>query len=464
MNFSAAPFSATPLSSVPGIVWPALLSAKAASLLALQYQFEQSQWWPPEQLESEQFSQLNQLAEHAWRTVPAYRTRLAEAGYSGEQAMTPEIWRRIPVMTRRDVQQAGDALHSTSIPPGHGSTFSMSTSGSTGTPVTVRKTAIEQLYWQAFNLRSQLWHCRDFCRTLAVIRAFHGKHSIYPDGSRQKSWGSPVATVFPTGPCVLLDISTGLAQQSEWLARQNPDYLLSPATNLMFLARHCQEAGLSLPALKRVRSFGEIVDGEVRETCRDIWGVEVMDIYTSVEAGYLAVQCPEQDHYHIQAESVLLEILDDDNEPVLPGQWGRVVVTPLHNFATPLLRYEMGDYAELGERCDCGRGLPVIKRILGRGRDMVVLPSGEKRFGWLSSRGIAKIAALVQYQVVQRSPEEMEVRMVAHRHLTEDEREIVRATIIQGFGYDFALTFTYHDELPRSASGKFFVFRSEIPA
>jgi phenylacetate-CoA ligase len=176
------------------------------------------------------------------------------------------------------------------------------------------------------------------------------------------------------------------------------------------------------------------------------------------------VQCPEFDHYHIQSESVLLEILDDAGDPVKPGELGRVVVTPLHNFATALLRYEMGDYAEVGEPCPCGRGLPVIKRILGRARDIVVLPSGEKRFGWLSSRGFAKIAALVQYQVVQTSPKEMEVRLVAHRHLNEEEREIVRATIIQGFGYDFALTFTYHDELPRSASGKFFVFRSEVPA
>lgn len=464
MNIRTAHLLPTPLSVVPGIVWPALPSAEVVSLLALQYQLEQSQWWPPERLQREQFRQLGQLANHAWRTVPAYRTRLAEAGYSGQQEITRETWRRIPVLTRRDVQRAGDALYSTGVPPSHGSISSLSTSGSTGTPITVRKTALEQIYWQAFNLRAQLLRSRDLHGTLAVIRAFHGKHSTYPEGSRQKNWGAPMGIVFPTGPSVLLDISTDLAKQCEWLARRNPDYLLSAATNLMFLARHCREVGIQLPALKSVASFGEIVDGEVRETCRDIWGVEVFDIYTTVEAGYLAVQCPGRDHYHVQSESALVEILDDSGEPVRPGEWGRVIVTPLHNFATPLFRYEIGDYAELGEQCDCGRNLPVIKRILGRGRDMVVLPSGEKRFGWLSSRGFAKIDALVQYQVVQKSPAEMEVRMVAHRPLNEAEREVVRETIIQGFGYDFALTFTYHDELPRSASGKFFVFRSEIPA
>lgn len=463
MNGSEAPYIALPRTKVPGAVWPPVPSENAAKHLALQYQLEQSQWWPLERLERAQFRQLGQLAAHAWQTVPFYHTRLAEAGYGGQGEMTPEIWRRIPPLTRRDVQQAGNDLNSTSVPQSHGQIGSLSTSGSTGTPVTVKKTGLEQIYFKSFNLRTHLWHRRDFSKTMAVIRAFHGKHA-YPDGTRREQWGQPIGQMFKTGPSFALDIATDIAQQCEWLVRIKPDYLLSHATNLMFLARHCKEAGLSLPALKEVASLGEIVDGEVRETCREIWGVEVKDIYTSVELGYMAVQCPDFDHYHVQAESCLLEILDDAGEPVKPGELGRVVVTPLHNFATPLLRYEVGDYAEAGEPCPCGRSLPVIKRIVGRRRDMVVLPSGEKRFGWLSSRGLAKIDALVQYQVVQKTPEAMEVRLVAHRPLNEEEREIVRATIVQSFGYDFALTFTYHDELPRAASGKFFVFRSEVPA
>jgi phenylacetate-CoA ligase len=457
-------FAASPRSSIPEITWPAWSTLEAAHLLAILHQLDQSQWWTPDALARMQFRQLTPLVRHAYRTAPAYHARLAEAGYTGGEEISASLWRRIPVLSRRDVQQAGGSLHSTSVPAAHGPTTSTATSGSTGTPVTVKKTALEQIYWQAFTLREELWQRRDFRAKLAIIRAFHAKHSTYPAGSLRESWGPPVASVFPTGPCALLDISTGLAQQAEWMVRQNPTYMLSSSTNLMFLARHCREAGLRLPALRAVRSFGEIVDAEVRDTCRDIWGVEVADIYTTVEAGYLALQCAEHDHYHVQSESALVEILDEAGEPVSPGQLGRVVVTPLHNFATPLLRYEVGDYAELGETCPCGRGLPVLKRILGRGRDIVVLPSGERRFGWLSSRGFAKIEALIQHQIVQKSPEEMEVKLVAHRPLTQEEIAIVRATIVQGFGHDFVLTFSYHDELPRSASGKFFVFRSEVPA
>ena len=78
-------------------------------------------------------------------------------------------------------------------------------------------------------------------------------------------------------------------------------------------------------------------------------------MYSSQEVGYIALQCPENESYHIQAENVLVEILDDDGLPCEPGEVGRVVVTALHNLATPLLRYDIGDYAEVGSPCSCGR-------------------------------------------------------------------------------------------------------------
>src|SRR5262249_20676501 len=139
-------FVAIPHSSTPGIVWPALPSALAMRLLAILHQLEQSQWWSPALLERMQFRQLAVLVQHAWRTVPAYRTRLAEAGYTGQETVTREMWRRIPVLSRREVRQADTALHSASIPAGHEPLKSIPTSGSTGTPGNVTKTPLQQLY------------------------------------------------------------------------------------------------------------------------------------------------------------------------------------------------------------------------------------------------------------------------------------------------------------------------------
>jgi phenylacetate-CoA ligase len=104
----------------------------------------------------------------------------------------------------------------------------------------------------------------------------------------------------------------------------------------------------------------------------------MVDMYTCQEAGYLALQCPDHPHYHVQSENVLLEVVDDQGLPCAPGEVGRVLVTSLNNFATPLIRYEIGDYAEVGAACSCGRGLPVLKRIMGRYRNLLTLPDGTR--------------------------------------------------------------------------------------
>jgi phenylacetate-coenzyme A ligase PaaK-like adenylate-forming protein len=100
-------------------------------------------------------------------------------------------------------------------------------------------------------------------------------------------------------------------------------------------------------------------------TIRD-WDVPLTDLYAADEAGCIALQCPDHEHYHVQSESVLVEVLDVEGRACAPGAVGRVVVTTLQNFAMPLVRYDIGDVAEAGDPCPCGRGLPVLRRIARR--------------------------------------------------------------------------------------------------
>jgi phenylacetate-CoA ligase len=335
-------------------------------LLALQHQLEHSQWWPAAVLERHQRRQLGHLLDHAAATVPFYGRRLTAAGYRSGRPLTPELWRSLPVLRRREVQDAAESLLSTAVPAGHGATRRVATSGTTGTPVTVVKTQLEQLIWQAVTLREELWHARQWQGTVAVIRGFPEGRYAYPEGGQIEDWGSPLADVYPTGAGVALDMTASVTQQAEWLIRRNPDYLLTDAANLRRLAEHFRAQGLALPRLRDARAVGDVVDETLRRTCRDAWGIAVIDIYSCTEAGYLAIQCPEHEQPHVQMESVVLEIVDEAGRPCAPGAVGEVVVTPLHNFATPFIRYAIGDRAEMGEPCACGRGLTTIKRVLGR--------------------------------------------------------------------------------------------------
>lgn len=79
---------------------------------------------------------------------------------------------------------------------------------------------------------------------------------------------------------------------------------------------------------------------------------------------------------HVQSEAVLIEIVDDRGRLCSSGQSGRVIISTLHNLAMPIICYEIGDYATVGEPCECGRPHPVIETVLGRVRNLVRTPKG----------------------------------------------------------------------------------------
>lgn len=118
-----------PRSGRSGIHWPAIPSYVDAVVLALQHQWEQSQWWPPETLVEHQLRQLEFLVAHASRTVPIYRERLRALAGTRRGELTMDLVRRIPVLRRTDIQEAGAALLTRRLPEDHGNTFDVSTSG-----------------------------------------------------------------------------------------------------------------------------------------------------------------------------------------------------------------------------------------------------------------------------------------------------------------------------------------------
>jgi phenylacetate-CoA ligase len=253
-----------------------------------------------------------------------------------------------------------------------------------------------------------------------------------------------------------LSISTPVGRQAEWLGRLNPDYLLTYPTNLAALLRELRQRGITLPGLRQVRTIGETLSDDIRQACENQLKVDVADTYSSQEVGNIAIQCPMSGLYHVMSEYLLVEVLDDAGQPCVPGQTGRVVVTDLLNFATPLIRYEIGDYAEAGASCPCGRGLPTLRRIAGRERNMVLLPDGSRHWPLVGFQRFRQIAPIRQYQIIQHSLQAIEVRLVVDAPLDASQQSLLQDVIRQSLGYAFDLEFIFHhQEIPRSKNGKF---------
>lgn len=436
---------------------------RTSAVVRLLRNWDETERLDPCELQQRQFIALGQLVEYARENVPFYGNRRADypAG-----PFTPETWRDLPILDRPQIQEAGTTLDSEAPPEDHGATFEVLTSGSTGRPVRILMTGLTTLCWRAITLRDHEWHRRDLRGRLSAIRADLGA-AIPDQGIEESNWGAATAGVLETGPCGLLSIRHDVTTQARWLLAQDPDYLLSYPSNLVALADHFIAEGLRLENLREVRAYGEALGPDARDRCRRAWGVEMVDLYSTRDTGYLALQCPGSTSYHVQAETVYLEVLDDSGMPCPPGQVGRVVVTPMCNYATPLLRYEIGDLAEVGGVCGCGRRLPTLSRVLGRVRNMWSLPGGGRIWPLFSSYDWVHLEAVRQLQLVQHDVDRIEARIVGPRPLdtseaAEIERALRRAMSLQGYDHPFHLTFTYLGSIDRTGSGKFEDFVSYV--
>jgi phenylacetate-CoA ligase len=273
-----------------------------------------------------------------------------------------------------------------------------------------------------------------------------------------------VQNVLPTGPGYLLNVKSTIKEQAAWLREINPGYVLSYPSVLRGIGGVFEERGWRLNRLREVLTFGEVLEPECRAACQRAFGVRVVDMYSSQEVGYIALQCPEQAHYHIQSENVLVEVLDNAGRACGPGQIGKVVITTLHNFAMPLVRYDIEDYAEVGGPCPCGRGLPVLTRILGRQRNLLTMPNGERRWPvFVTEDGTSDLPPFFQFHVVQRTLDELQLNVVRPGgELSTDELAGVERYFHDVLGYPFKLSVNCVSAIPRSASGKFEDFISLV--
>lgn len=443
-------------------LWPAILDQNGSQMLAILYQLEKSQYLKPKVLQQQQFRQLNQVWRHAFSTVPFYHENFQNAGFSKNSEIIPEQWSSVPILTRRMLQQKEKELLSKKAPESHGNKNVISTSGSTGLPIRVVGTQLTALFWKVLTLRDHIWHQRDFSGKLAAIRHVEKGVADYP-GKKSSGWGPATSPLVKTGPAILLSSSMDINLQAKWLLEEEPEYLLTYPSNLKALAEFFLENNLRLNRLKEVRALGETLGSNVRSLCRKVWDVQLVDMYTAQEVGYIALQCPKNENiYHIQAESLFVEVIDDEGNACKPGETGRVLVTSLHNFAMPLIRYEIGDYAETGRLCSCGRTLPVLNRIMGRRRNMLLLPDGKKSWPSFGMSMWVDTLPVKQFQFVQKSLDRIEARLVTGRRFSKEEERHFANILQKNLGHPFKINIVYLDTISRSKGGKFEDFLSEI--
>ena len=401
---------------------------------------EQSQWWTAEQIENKQTALLARVVAHHGEYNESFKQRLAAQGLTVQDVSTLDGLKKLKPITKRDIQQA-DKFASEAVPPSHLPIRKSQTSGRTGEPVTILKTEMNHRFFCAMMFREHSWWKHDYKHRLSSIRAVHRQYQENPN------WGGPIAEMFESGPAQGIPLNIGVRQQLAYLNEFNPDMLSIHAGVLAAMCSVWESEGYTLN-LKHIKNVGETLSDELRARVKRITGVDIMDQYSSSEVGCISLECPGTGLQHTIAETLLVEVLNEAGEQCKPGELGRVVVTDFYNTINPLIRYDIGDYAEVGTACSCGRHMPTLKKIWGRERGLFRRANGDRFWPTAGQYAAGKIVKINQWQIIQHSLEDIEYKIVTDQLLTADQHSELLSIFKKTLGFDCVRITEYREQLP----------------
>jgi len=412
-------------------------------------QLEKSQWWTMEQLHELQERSLVPLIKHHAKNSSHFSMRLSAQGLTPNSVLSLAGLKRLKPFGKREIQAAGGNFAAKNIPQSHLPLGEAQTSGSTGQPVKLPKGRLTTLYWQAHVIRDHQWYNRDYSGRLASIRAGFSEHM------EAESWGGPVAALYGSGAAVALPAAMDVGKQLEHLENFQPNIMIVHAGILTGFVAEWERRGVSLTELKHVKNVGDTVHDTLRERLRAVAGWEIEDNYSCSEVGSIAIQCPTSGLFHIMHENLIVEILNEDGTPTSVGDVGRVVVTDLYNSAAPIIRYDIGDHAEVGPICTCGRHGLTLKRILGRDRCLFIRPDGSKFWPQANQYKMSKFVKLLQWQIIQHAVDDVEYKMVVETAPTAEQKTDMERILGDSMGFPGQVRITIYPDIIPTPNGKY---------
>jgi phenylacetate-CoA ligase len=227
-----------------------------------------------------------------------------------------------------------------------------------------------------------------------------------------------------------------------------PDAVEGIADTLYELSRFMVARGLKVHRPKVVVSYDMVLSDHMREEIEEAFGCKVHDHYGAVEAGMMAGECGSGS-MHVFSFDSKVEVL-----PGGDGGAGEIVVTPLHNFAMPLIRYRIGDEAQPGGfRCGCGSALPTMGKITGRTMDYFVRKDGGLVHGAYFISFLREVKEITAFQVVQEDYERIRI-LVRAEGLSDAWRRSFETEVRLLMGPDCKIKWEFVDEIPNTPVGK----------
>jgi phenylacetate-CoA ligase len=338
---------------------------------------------------------LRDLVRHAYDNVPYYRMLFDRHQIDPRAIQGVGDLAKIPISSKGDLREQPRAVIARGVDPARLRTSV--TSGSSGEPFEIRRTLLEHNLLHLFQWRARrLLGQQPGDRIARILQP----HSVRRQDSRLVGMMVEVLGIERN-----LHLSLAEAPQIlfERLRAFRPDIVTGFPAVLTRLAAEAEATLLDGISPRLVLTDSEVLTPAMRACIRSGWRTPVYELYASHETRLIGWECPARGGLHSCDDAVILEVLRD-GRAVRPGERGEVVVTALHSYAMPFIRYRLGDIVTRGkESCACGLPFATIRTIQGRMLDLFCLPSGRYVHPYEILAGIAndRIEWISQHQLVQ---------------------------------------------------------------
>lgn len=419
---------------------------------------ERNQWKSPEEIHEIQWEKTKQILLHASRKVPYYRSLFQRTGLD-PQLTKREEFSRIPLLTKEIIRDNEDAFFSEGTVKEK--LVLKQSSGSTGVPTKIYLDHDRAMHSWAYNLRHNRWAGLDWgCR---VGSLWGGPDHQPPEAKLQGRSLREIMIDYLAGNIreVYLNPFHHSEAEIDHFIRKlrvfRPQILLGYSNSLYFLAQYFRDNRVKGIHPRGIICGGETLLPEARELLQQVFCCKVFLRYGTREADIIASEC-EEGRLHLNDDNLLIEVHGE------PGDsQGSVLMTDLNNRVMPLIRYDLGDIAELDSRkCPCGRGLSVLKSIQGRKSELFKTRDGRRISGLWFNKLARSIQSVRKYQLRQKDYEHFEVLLAVDSPPSQAEIDHFRQEIQGVFGESCVINIQYVDDIPKAGSGKFHFLISDV--
>ena len=432
------------------VLFPAWALKNASTRLAYLEEFERSQFLPPAAVRELQWRQLRRLLQQAYDHCRFYRMKMQAIGMVPDDVRSLDDITRVPSTSKEEIQEYLQELIADNVTS---PLLKDMTGGSTGSPLIFYydEDRLESRVGAA--LRHNRWTGWDIGEKLAVL------------------WGAPRDMAAPPSlkvrvrdwiidRRVVLDASAiseeRMRRYYHLLVKHRPPFMQAYANTLALFARFLRDAGLTPPAPRAIITSGEVLTDDDRQLIESTFGCRIFNRYGSREFSVIASECDRHRGMHVNAENLLVEVVDRSGGSASSGE-GEIVVTDLKNLAMPFIRYRTKDAGVLmPQACDCGRGLPLLDLKSGRVTEFLTAREGHKVSGIvLATYAITNVPGIQQIQFLQRRADCVTARIVRRAEWSDQSRTTLVSRLQSFLGTAMTIDLEFVDHIPLEPSGKY---------